>query len=95
MALVKRVLLMLFLIWLTVTATFFLIRLIPGNPIIMQLNQFVQQGMTYEAALRKVNAMYNIKVNAPLSYSTSNTLGDYVTASWVSLCYFQTQRFSN
>lgn len=64
--LVRRVLLMLFLIWLTITVVFFIIRLIPGNPIEQQLLQDVQHGMSYQTALHEVEALYNVHLNQPL-----------------------------
>jgi peptide/nickel transport system permease protein len=64
--LAKRFGLMLFLIWLTVTVTFFLIRLIPGNPVKLQLMTFISQGMTYQEALRHVELLYGYNIQEPL-----------------------------
>src|SRR5579875_2568890 len=66
MILVRRVLLMLFLVWLTVTVVFFIIRLIPGNPIEQQLLQDIRQGMSYQTALHEVEALYSVHLNQPL-----------------------------
>jgi peptide/nickel transport system permease protein len=73
--LLRRVALMVFLIWLTVTVTFFLIRLIPGNPVRLQLLAFVQQGMTYQEALRHVELLYSVNLKEPLTLQYLQYLG--------------------
>jgi peptide/nickel transport system permease protein len=66
MAILRRVGLMFFLIWLTVTVTFFLIRLIPGNPVQLQLQAYIQQGMSYHQALLRVELLYGTNLKEPL-----------------------------
>jgi peptide/nickel transport system permease protein len=75
MAFVKRFALMVFLIWCTVTATFFLIRLIPGNPVEMQVLALVKTGIPYALAVKKVSVMYDINVSQPLMVQYLNYIG--------------------
>lgn len=78
LVLLRRVALMIFLIWLTVTVTFFLIRLIPGNPVRLQLLQFVSQGMSYQEAMRHVELLYGTNINEPVWLQYIQYLGGLV-----------------
>lgn len=54
-------------IWAAVTFTFFLIRLMPGNPVQVRIDLFMQQrAVTYEEALSLAAALFNFDPDAPL-----------------------------
>ena len=57
----------LFTIWVVSTIIFFLIRLLPGNPIDQYVNNLVvNQGMEYKQALSQAAAMFAVDLDAPL-----------------------------
>jgi len=61
-------------IWAVVTFTFFLIRLLPGNPIDIKIDQLMQQrNITYEEALSQAAALYHLTPMRRCSSSTSPT----------------------
>lgn len=66
MALARRFGLMVFLVFVVVTVTFFMIRLIPGDPVKLQLLAYIQQGMSYGNALRHVEELYGVNLKQPL-----------------------------
>lgn len=78
MALARRVFLMVFLIWVTITVTFFLIRLIPGDPVKLQLLSYISSGMSYQNALHHVEILYNVNLNQPLLLQYLSYLGGLV-----------------
>jgi len=66
-------------IWAVVTFTFFLIRLLPGNPIDIKIDQLMQQrNITYEEALSQAAALYHFDANAPLFQQYLTYLGQLV-----------------
>lgn len=76
------------LIWLTVTVVFFLVRIIPGNPVTFEMMKLLGQGYTYQAAYVKVQELYG--VNLRLSESTQywTYIRDFFMGNWgVSIVY--------
>lgn len=62
----RRLLGALVMIWAVATFTFFLIRMIPGDPLAAEMDTLQQQGMTLEQARMRVAAMYNYYPHDPL-----------------------------
>ena len=56
----------LIMIWMVTTLTFFLIRLMPGNPIVSAYQGLIQQGMTSQQAAVEVHVLYDVFPNQPL-----------------------------
>jgi peptide/nickel transport system permease protein len=56
----------LFTIWAVMTFTFVLIRLMPGNPIQIKIDQLMNQGIPYEEAANQAASLYDFDPNAPL-----------------------------
>jgi peptide/nickel transport system permease protein len=81
--LVQKLLKTLFTIFIVVSLTFFLIRLLPGNPIEQLVTQLVAQyGMSVKDANDQIAALFAIDLNSPLSVQylifLSNTFrGDF------------------
>ncbi|HKC90301.1 MAG TPA: ABC transporter permease, partial [Candidatus Limnocylindria bacterium] len=56
-------------IWVTTTITFFLIRLMPGSPVELKIDELIQQSngsMSYEDARSIASSLFAIDLNAPL-----------------------------
>ena len=53
-------------VWAVMTFTFFLIRLMPGNPIDIKIDQLLRQGMTIEQAQNQASALFNFDPDTPL-----------------------------
>jgi len=62
---IKRVITLLITFYIAITLTFFLIRLMPGNPIDVMINQYMQQGMSMEQARMMVSSLYQIDFSKP------------------------------
>lgn len=63
---VKRFGVALLMIWMVTTLTFFLIRLMPGNPITSAFQGLIQQGMTSQQAAVEIHILYDVFPNQPL-----------------------------
>jgi peptide/nickel transport system permease protein len=64
-------------IWAVATFTFFLIRLMPGNPVQVRIDQLMQQqSMTYEDAQRLAAGLFNYDPNQPMIEQYLNYFGD-------------------
>ena len=64
---VRRIARALLMVWIVSTIIFFLIRLLPGNPIEQYINRLIEtQGMDYENARSQAAALFAIDLNAPL-----------------------------
>ncbi len=63
---VRRFGVALVMIWMVVTLTFFLIRLMPGNPIATAYQTLLQQGMTAQQAAIEVHVLYDVYPNQPV-----------------------------
>lgn len=73
----RRILLMAFTIYAVVTLTFFLARLMPGNPIDYLVNRLIQRGeMSYEDAMKYVQSFYGLLPDDPLP----KQYADYITS---------------
>lgn len=53
-------------IWAVMTFTFVLVRLMPGNPIDIKIDQLMQQGLPYEEAANQAAALYDFDPDAPI-----------------------------
>src|SRR5437763_7541970 len=74
--LVRRLAKALVTVWLVVTLTFFLIHLMPGNPIDAYITQQITQyGMSYAAAKAQAAALFSIDLNRPLPLQYLDFLG--------------------
>jgi peptide/nickel transport system permease protein len=63
----RRIIQVIATIFLVATLTFFIIRLMPGNPVqIYILQNMTQYGMTYQEASDQAAALFSIDLNAPL-----------------------------
>ncbi|MBE2183931.1 MAG: ABC transporter permease [Anaerolineae bacterium] len=49
-----------------ISFTFFLIRLMPGNPVEIKIEQFMQRGLTFEEASNQAAALYQFDPDAPI-----------------------------
>ncbi len=77
--LVRSLLQALFTVWLVLTVTFVLIRLMPGNPVEVFVDRLVSdQGITREEALAQAAAMFSVDFNAPIHEQYVQYLGNLV-----------------
>lgn len=58
-----------------ITFTFFMIRLMPGNPVEIKIEQFMQRGLTFEEASNQVAALYQFDPNAPILQQYADYIG--------------------
>ncbi len=64
---VRRLAKMLFTVWFVTTLTFFLIRLMPSNPVEVYINELIlYYGMTYDEAKDQAASLFAIDLDAPL-----------------------------
>ncbi len=75
---IRRVGTALLMVFLVVTFTFFLLRLMPGNPTLIEYHNLLKQGDSAPAALRYVNALYGVNVKSPIMTQYISYLGDLV-----------------
>ncbi|MCL6442367.1 MAG: ABC transporter permease [Alicyclobacillus sp.] len=75
MKLLYRLFLAVVMIFVVSTLTFFLIRLMPGNPIQSMIVSFEQQGMTIQQAMNRVQLVLNLMPNQPLWQQYVHWLG--------------------
>ncbi len=73
--LAKKLLGGLAMVYVVVTFTFFLIRLMPGNPVLARLTSLLQSGVPYQAAKQQVAAMYGFMPHGPLIVQYFDYLG--------------------
>ncbi|PJF37215.1 MAG: ABC transporter permease [Candidatus Thermofonsia Clade 1 bacterium] len=67
----------LFTIWLVLSVTFVLIRLMPGSPVDILVDRLVsEQGLTREEALSQAAAMFSVNFNAPIHEQYFQYLGN-------------------
>ena len=70
---------MLFTIWLVTTIIFFLIRLMPSNPVDRYIeNQMVQYGLTYEDAKARAAHLFSMDLEKPLAEQYVNYISRVV-----------------
>jgi peptide/nickel transport system permease protein len=68
-----------FTIWLVITLTFFLIRLLPGNPVELYMNQLiVQYSMPMDEARDQASALFNIDLEQPVYLQYFQYMGKLV-----------------
>jgi len=81
--LLRKLLGMFATIWLVVTLTFFMVRLMPGNPIEVYINQQMSlTGISYQEARNQAASLYNIDLDSPLwvqwiDYMKKMAVGDF------------------
>lgn len=64
---VRRILKAILTVYLVATFTFFLVRLLPGNPVQVYINQEIQQtGMSYDQAANQAKALFAFDPSKPL-----------------------------
>ena len=66
-------------IWATTTLTFFLIRLMPGSPVELKIDELMQAAngaMTYGEARATVSSLFSIDLNAPLHEQYLSFMGN-------------------
>jgi peptide/nickel transport system permease protein len=75
--LIRRGLLCLFIVFAVVSGSFFLVRLMPGNPIDTIYQQLVQQGgMTQLEIQRRIKVLYGLQPHEPLFHQYLTYIGD-------------------
>ncbi|WP_285661864.1 ABC transporter permease [Actinorhabdospora filicis] len=79
----RRILRAIFIVWLVATGVFFMVRLLPGNPVDVYINkQISEYGMSYDAAAAQAAAMFSFDPKTPLwqqylDYLAGMTHGDF------------------
>lgn len=64
--LAKKILIGIIMVLIVASFTFFLVRMIPGDPISARYNQLILQGLTPTQAMNQVQVMYSFAPNEPL-----------------------------
>ena len=83
--LVRRIVKAIVTIWLVVSVTFFLIHLMPGNPIDQYVEQQVTQfGIPVDVARAQAAALFSLDLSRPLPLQYLDFLGNLVPATWAS-----------
>lgn len=65
-------------IWAATTFTFFLVRLLPGNPVSIRIDQLMQQGYTFEEARNQAATLYDFNPDEPMLQQYVNYMGRLV-----------------
>jgi peptide/nickel transport system permease protein len=69
-------------VWLAITFTFFLIRLLPSSPVQQYIDELVQKnGLSVEEAQARASAMFTTDVNAPVLQQYLNYMGNVLTGN--------------
>jgi peptide/nickel transport system permease protein len=74
--LMRRILRAFFTIFFVATGTFFLVRLMPGNPVDVYVDQQVAQGVPREIAQNQAASLFSIKLDVPVWRQYLSYLGD-------------------
>lgn len=74
--LVRSILKSLFTIWLVTTLIFFVIRLMPGNPVDIFIQDLLLKGLTYEDAQTQAASMLGLRLDSPLHEQYFEFLGN-------------------
>lgn len=78
----RTILQALFTIWLTVTFTFVLVRLLPSSPVDVYVDKQMQtKGMTYEQALAKASLMFDTDFQKPIGEQYLIYLGNILSGN--------------
>lgn len=73
----RRLIRALFIIWLVTTATFFMVRLMPANPVDVFIAQLISQyGMTRDEAYTMAASLFSIDFNQPLHLQYVRYIGN-------------------
>jgi peptide/nickel transport system permease protein len=73
----RKILKAIFTIWVVTTIIFFLVRMLPGNPIEQYVNQLVvNQNMEYKQAMAQAAALFSIDLDEPMWKQYLNYLSD-------------------
>ncbi|MCY0878433.1 MAG: ABC transporter permease [Firmicutes bacterium] len=75
MRVVRRFGVSLLMIWMVMTITFFMIRLMPGNPIMDAYLSLLQQGVPSQEAMAQIHVLYDV-------YPNQSVLTQYVLYVW-------------
>ncbi len=63
-------------IYVVITLTFVIVRLMPGNPVDIRINQIIaEQGISYAEAADQASGLFNLDLNAPLHEQYADFLG--------------------
>jgi len=62
----RRTLFLIFTFWAAVTINFFVVRLMPGSPMDVMINELLSMGYSYEEAVSRVALMMNFVPTAPI-----------------------------
>ena len=73
---VRRIAKAIFTVWLSTSIIFFIIRLMPGNPASILIEELVMQGKTEEEALAKAAQLMNLPLDKPLTTQYVSYLGN-------------------
>ncbi|MDP9265903.1 MAG: ABC transporter permease [Chloroflexota bacterium] len=66
-------------IYITTTLVFFIIRLMPGSPVELKIDELIQQGqMSYEEAKAAASSLFSIDLNAPLHEQYLHFMGNLI-----------------
>lgn len=80
---IRRVSKALFTIWVVSTIIFFLIRLLPGNPVEQYIARLIEtQGMDYENARMQAAALFAIDLDAPMWKQYADYLGNLLRGNF-------------
>ncbi|MBN1486534.1 MAG: ABC transporter permease [Anaerolineae bacterium] len=67
-----------FIVWVVVTLTFFIIRALPGNPVEIFIIQLMDSGLSEEEARTRAAALMRIDLDAPLSEQYFDYMGNLI-----------------
>lgn len=62
-------------IYVTITLTFILIRLMPGNPVEFKIDELMRDGLDYESARNVASSLFAIELDAPIHEQYASFLG--------------------
>ena len=65
-----------FIVWVVVTLTFFIIRALPGNPVEIMVMSLMDSGLSSEEAYTRAASLLRIDLNAPLSQQYSDYMSN-------------------
>lgn len=83
---IRRIILAFLTVYIVITITFFLVRLMPGNIIDMLLLEYQRMGVPRELALAEIAALYNINLSEPIWMQYIRYVGSLLRGD-LGLCY--------
>jgi len=75
----------LFTIWVATTLTFFLIRLLPGNPVDIKIDELIQTSngaLTYEEAKTIASSLFAVNLDLPLHEQYISFMSNVLRETW-------------